>query len=91
MLPFFTWTPDSRQALYITVNRDHTELVLNMWTPQSGELRTLVKETDPNWINEERYAAPVFIGDGSQFLWLSERDGFMHLYLFRCRGRCCAS
>jgi dipeptidyl-peptidase 4 len=86
VLPYFTWTPDSNHALYITVNRDHTELALNMWTPQSGELRTLVKETDPYWINEERYAAPIFLGDGSQFLWLSERDGFMHLYLYKKDG-----
>ena len=47
VLPFFTWTPDSNHALFITVNRDHTELILNMWTPQSGELRALIKETAP--------------------------------------------
>ena len=86
VLPFFTWTPDSNHALYITVNRDHTELALNRWTPQSGELRTLIKETDPYWINEDHYVAPVFLGDGEQFLWLSERDGFMHLYLYAQDG-----
>lgn len=86
VLPFFTWTPDSRQALYITVNRAHTELALNVWTPQSGETQTLMAETDPDWINEERYAAPVFLGNGAQFLWLSERDGFMHLYLYSREG-----
>lgn len=86
VLPFFTWTPDSNHALFITVNRDHTELLLNRWTPQSGELRTLIAETDPKWINEERYAAPIFIDEGEQFLWLSERDGFMHLYLYAQDG-----
>ena len=86
VLPFFTWTPDSNQALFITVNRDHTELALNSWTPQSGEVRTLIKETDPDWINEERYAAPIFLGNSDQFLWLSERDGFMHLYLYARDG-----
>lgn len=80
VLPFFTWTPDSNHALFITVNRDHTALKLNLWTPQSGEVRTILTETDPAWINEERYAAPIFLGDGEQFLWVSERDGFMHLY-----------
>ena len=61
VLPFFTWTPDSNHALFITVNRDHTELNLNMWTPQSGELRTLITETAPDWINEDRYVAPIFL------------------------------
>ncbi len=90
VLPFFTWTPNSNHALYITVNRDHTKLALNMWTPQSGETRTLITEEDPYWINEERYAAPIFLGDGpsdaGQFLWVSERDGFMHLYLYDLDG-----
>ncbi len=90
VIPFFTWTPDSNHALFITVNRDHTKLTLNMWTPQSGELRPLIEETDPTWINEDRYVAPVLIGDdlseAGQFLWLSERDGFMHLYLYAQDG-----
>ncbi len=86
VLPSFTWTPDATQALFITVNRDHTELTLNAWTPQSGELRTLITEYDPFWINEERYAAPLFLNDGERFLWISERDGFMHLYLYARDG-----
>ena len=94
VLPFFTWTPDSNHALFITVNRDHTELILNMWTPQSGELRDPHHEETADWINEDRYAAPIFLrqaqdkssGDGGQFLWLSERDGFMHLYLYAQDG-----
>ena len=68
ILPFFTWTPDSNHAVFMTVNRDHTELTLFAWTPQSGEVRTLIRETDPNWINEDRYATPIIMGDGKQFL-----------------------
>ena len=86
VLPFFTWTPDSNHALFTTVNREHTELVLNVWTPQSGETHALITEADPYWINEERYTAPIFLGNGEQFLWLSERDGFMHLYLYTLEG-----
>ena len=33
------------------------------------------------------YAAPIFLGDSGQFLWLSERDGFMHLYLYTAEGK----
>jgi dipeptidyl-peptidase 4 len=86
ILPFFTWTPDGQEALYATVNRDHTDLELTAWNPATGATRTVLKETDPYWINEDRYAAPVFIGNGQQFLWISERDGFMHLYLYSQKG-----
>jgi dipeptidase D len=86
ILPFFTWFPDSQEAIYVTVNREHTLLELKAWSPISGVGRTLITETDPLWINENSYAAPIFLGDGSQFLWLSERDGFMHLYLYSRQG-----
>ena len=52
----------------------------------TGSGRTLIQETDPSWVNENSYAAPIFLGDGGQFLWLSERDGFMHLYLYSRRA-----
>jgi dipeptidyl-peptidase-4 len=86
ILPFFTWTPDSREALYITENRDHTVLELKAWNPSTGAGKTIIRETDPDWINEFLYVAPVFLGDGQRFLWLSERDGFMHLYLYSRQG-----
>ncbi len=87
ILPLFTWTPDGREAIYMTVNRDHTVLELRGWNATTGATRTIIQETDPGWINEDRYAAPVFLDDGGQFLWLSERDGFMHLYLYTRKGQ----
>jgi len=86
VLPFFAWFPDSQEAVYVTVNRAHSSLELTAWNPTTGSGQTLVKETDPAWVNEHAYAAPLFLGDGSQFLWLSERDGFMHLYLYSRQG-----
>jgi dipeptidyl-peptidase-4 len=86
VLPFFTWTPDGQEAVYITVNRDHTVMRLMAWSPAAGTGRTILVETDNNWINEDRYAAPIFLGDGREFLWLSESDGFMHLYLYSRQG-----
>jgi dipeptidyl-peptidase-4 len=86
ILPFFTWTPDSREALYLIENRAHTVLDLKAWNPATGVGRTVLRETDPHWINEYLYVAPEFLGDGGQFLWLSERDGFMHLYLYSREG-----
>ena len=86
VLPFFSWFPDSREATYVTVNRAHSSLELNAWDPSAGTGRTVVQETDPAWVNENSYAAPLFLGDGGEFLWLSERDGFMHLYLYSRQG-----
>ncbi len=87
VLPFYAWAPDSSEVFYISVNRDHTVLRLNAFDPARGTGRIVVTETDPAWVNENFYAAPVFLPDGKRFLWLSERDGFMHLYLYSIDGR----
>ena len=86
ILPFFTWFPDSQETVFVTVNRDHTLLELRAWNPLTGKGRTVIQETDTAWVNENAYAAPLFLEDGDQFLWLSERDGFMHLYLYSRQG-----
>jgi len=86
VMPFFSWVPDSREALFVTENRAHSILKLMGWNPATSAGRTIITETDPYWINENSYASPVFLGDGEQFLWLSERDGYMHLYLYSREG-----
>jgi len=86
ILPFFAWFPDSQEAIYVTVKRGSSALELRAWNPSTSVGRTIIQETDPYWINENSYAPPVFLGDGQQFLWLSERDGFMHLYLYSRQG-----
>ena len=86
VLPFFAWFPDSQEAVYVIVNRAHTRLELLAYDVLAGSGRSILQETDPAWVNENSYAAPLFLGDGGQFLWLSERDGFMHLYLYSRQG-----
>ena len=87
VLPFYTWAPDSSEVFSISVNRAHTVLKLNAFDPAHGTSRTVITETDPAWVNEDFYAAPVFLPDGKRFLWLSERSGFMQLYLYSIKGR----
>ena len=86
VLPIYTWTPDGAEAIFATLTRDHTRLTLQAWNAASGQVRTLLEEHDDHWINENSYAAPIFLPDGEHFLWLSERNGFMHLYLYTVDG-----
>jgi len=44
VLPFFTWTPDSNHALYITVNRDHITRIV---PTDSGNPVVLVQTAGP--------------------------------------------
>jgi dipeptidyl-peptidase-4 len=82
--PDFTWTPDSKTVAFSTMNRHQTDLAAHLWDPESGADRTLVEEKDPYWINA--IDAPYFLKNGKEFVWLSERGGWLHLYLYGIDG-----
>jgi len=83
--PEFRWTTDSKSVAFSTLNRGQTDLVVHLWDPEVGSDRKLLEEKDPYWINA--IDAPYFLKDGHRFLWLSERDGWLHLYLYNLNGQ----
>lgn len=87
VLPVFTWTRDSREFAYLTLNRAHTALSLSLWNPITRRNRLLFTEQNERWINEYIYVAPYFLADNQRFIWYSERDGWFHLYLFDRNGK----
>ncbi len=78
------WLPDSSRISFQTLDRPQTILGLYFADSKSGSAIRILTETDPYWINvsDDLY----FLKDGKQFLWASERDGFMHLYRYRVDG-----
>jgi dipeptidyl-peptidase 4 len=83
--PEFSWTPDSQSVAFLTLNRPQTVETVHLWNPEGGTDQVLVQEKDPYWINS--HTAPYLLSDGRRFLWLSERDGWMHLYLYGMDGK----
>ena len=73
------WLPDSKHLSFKTLDRSQTSLGLYLADRQGTDVRRLLTETDPAWVNvnDDLY----FLRSG-QFLWASERDGFMHLYRY---------
>lgn len=82
IVPAFGWTPDSQAVCFLTMNRDQTRQVIHLWSAK-GDKQPVV-ETDPYWINNVE--PPQFVDGGKEFLWLSERDGWNHLYLYTRTG-----
>lgn len=83
--PGFLWTPDSKALCFLTLNRDQTQEAVHFWNPSTGADTHPVVEKDPYWINNVE--PPQFADNGRKFLWLSERDGWIHLYLFARDGK----
>jgi dipeptidyl-peptidase-4 len=92
VLPQLAWTPDSRSVAFQHMNRAQSELELRLLpVPQSpaaplGAPRAVLTERSKAWVNT--FGAPRFLKDGRRFLWMSEREGFAHLYLCDLAGGC---
>ena len=83
--PELAWTPDSSAVAFTRMNRTQTELeALLLPRAQGAPARSLLKETSASWVNS--HEPPLFLPDGSGFLWLSERSGFLHLWRYRMDG-----
>jgi dipeptidyl-peptidase-4 len=74
------WSPDSRAVAYERLNRVQNRLDLGLADAYTGASRVLITEQDPCWINVNDDFR--FLNKGKQFLWGSERDGYLHLYLY---------
>lgn len=75
-IPRMEWTEDSRAVIFQQLNRlQNTNQVME--GGDSG-LRTLLTDRDDAWV--EVVDTWPWIEKGRRFLWLSERDGWRHVY-----------
>lgn len=81
-----TWTPDEKYIFVAIVNRDQNEMKLCRFDANTGKLdKTLFEEKHPKYVEPEHDV--IFMPDGKQFVWFSERDEWQHLYLFDWDGK----
>ncbi len=73
------WMPGGEEVVLQVLNRHQNRLELRVGDPATGRTRTLWEETDSAWVSLEE-GNPTWLEDG-RFLWLSERDGWNHVYL----------
>jgi dipeptidyl-peptidase-4 len=79
-LPRVDWFPGSDYLAVQRQARDQQTLELLKVDATSGDARVLLTETSDTWINLHNDL--TFLTSSPQFVWLSERDGHAHLYLY---------
>ncbi len=77
----FAWTPDSREVTMEYNERGHKVYRILAMDAATGAMRTVVEETAQTFVNYTRHFRHDF-SDGTQLLWMSERDNWNHLYLY---------
>lgn len=78
------WSSDSRGVLFQAQDREQTFLDLNYAPVKGGKPVLYFTERTNAWT--EAIDNPDFLADGS-FAWLSEKNGFKHLYHYDRDGR----
>jgi dipeptidyl-peptidase 4 len=80
----FDWLPGGREIAVQTLSREQDHLRLFIAERGSGRSHLVLEERQPAWINLND--ALYFLKDRKRFIWLSERDGYQHLYLYSVDG-----
>lgn len=82
-----TWSPDEKFIFIAILNREQNHLWLNKYDAVSGNLvKTLFEETDSKYV-EPQHAITFLPDRTNEFVWWSQRDGFMHLYRYNTDGK----
>ena len=85
-----SWWEDSRGFTFEYNERSHQRYRVIEVSAANGEARVLVDETSDTFIYYNRQNAGLSAGrtfrhdvnDGEEIIWMSERDGWAHLYLY---------
>lgn len=82
-----SWHPAEEKLYIAIVNRGQNEMKLNEYDAVTGAfIKTLFTETHPKYVEPEH--GMIFCKNNpKQFVWMSEADGFNHLYLYNTSGR----
>lgn len=85
-VPRIQWTNDPNVLCVQRLNRGQDTLDLMLANTMTGSLRTILTETDTAWLEVERDDL-TFLKKSKQFVWVSYRDGFTHIYLYSLDGK----
>lgn len=77
-----SWSPDE-QFIYVgLLNRDQNHLKLNTYDATTGDfVKTIFEERNDRYV-EPQHPLTFPANDPDRFLWWSQRDGYMHFYLY---------
>ncbi len=76
------WWKDSRAFTFEHNQRGHKVFRIIEVDARSGSVRAIVNEESPTFFNYSGKRYRYDLGDGKEIVWMSERDGWNHLYLY---------
>ncbi len=82
-----SFTPDEKYLFVAEVNRAQNHMWLNVYDAMNGAfVKTILEETNDKWVEPE-HPAYFPCDKKNNFIWMSEKDGFMNLYYYDFEGK----
>ncbi|MEJ6980361.1 S9 family peptidase [Pedobacter sp. P351] len=85
-IPRVKWTNNPDVLLVLRMNRHQNKLDYLIADARTGSSKVVLTEEDKYFIDVEQERIS-FLKNGKQFINLSERDGFNHIYLYNLDGK----
>jgi dipeptidyl aminopeptidase/acylaminoacyl peptidase len=78
----FHWAADSQSFTFLYNQRGHQVLRILRVDAATGAVRVLIDEQSKTFIDYAHKSFTHYLSDTREILWMSERDGWNHLYLY---------
>lgn len=90
-IPRIYWTSVTNQLAVVHLNRPQNHLKLTFHNTKSGEGRLVMEEKSDAWIDVFDFFAGInhlffFPKESKEFFWISDRDGYSHIYRYDYSG-----
>ncbi|RYF50160.1 MAG: S9 family peptidase, partial [Cytophagaceae bacterium] len=91
-IPRIYWTSQEGQLALMHLNRKQNQLRLFMANARTGDARQIMEEKSTTWVDVFDFFAGInhliyFPAGAQEFYWVSDRDGFAHLYRYDYTGK----
>jgi dipeptidyl-peptidase-4 len=92
-IPRMEWSTNSNEIILEQLNRAQNHSMIYLAAATTGEAKLIHEEEDKAWIDgKERWneGDPIgweWVNKGKEFIWLSEKDGWRHIYKIDKTGK----
>jgi dipeptidyl-peptidase-4 len=87
-IPRMEWANNSTQLIIQQLNRRQNESKIMLLNVADNTSKTIYSETDNAWVDAKAEATGwSWIEKGKKFIWLSEKDGWRHIYALDLNGK----
>ena len=81
------WAKNSREFTFEYNERGHQVFRVISVNSRNGKTKPVVEETSNTFVDYSQKHYEYWLGDGEELIWMSERNGWNHLYLFDTRKK----